>query len=494
MNNTSAAHNYIPNVEIENYYTIQIGFTAFRIDRRYQNVKYQGDGSFGCVVSAYDTIMKRAVAIKKIRNPLSDREMIKRVLREIKLLEFFSGHENIIELWDMMTDPPNVPEFEDLYLVTNLFEADLHKIIQSRQPLTENHFQFLFFQAFRGLKYIHTANVVHRDLKPSNLLVNASCDLTICDFGSARNSNSSSRDPLTEYVTTRYYRAPEILCECTHYAQAADIWSLGCIFAELITGIPVFRGETPLLQLQAILNKVGAPNKDNLDFIKSKTALNVILTYQQEVRELPHFGYTFPEGTSFLLLDLLQKMLQFHPDDRISIDAALMHPFLNQFQDQLPPTPICEKVFSYNFEKSYVNYDLIFKTKTASRMKKRSRLEEEATAHRVRLAEETAVQRMELSSLEKDACPTHSTAIPSIQSGMSVRSSNSSSSSSASASGDMEVEIEESEEEIQARNVMIAEMMVKEARHEIISHLSRYRRLNGHMSAFLIYGGPKCIL
>merc|ERR1711871_1024485 len=119
-------------------------------------------------------------------------------------------------------------DFSDAYIITDLMESDLDRIISSSQPLTEQHFQYFLYQILRGLKYIHSANVLHRDLKPSNLLVNSNCDLAICDFGLARGINANADDTLTEYVVTRWYRAPELLTDNRTYGSAVDVWSVGC--------------------------------------------------------------------------------------------------------------------------------------------------------------------------------------------------------------------------------------------------------------------------
>jgi mitogen-activated protein kinase 7 len=130
-------------------------------------------------------------------------------------------------------------------------EADLHAIIRSKQPLSDQHYQFFIYQICRGignslgLKYIHSAEVLHRDLKPGNLLVNADCELKICDFGLARGVLQSPQQNggfLTEYVATRWYRAPELMLSFRSYSKAIDMWSVGCILAELIGGQPLFRG------------------------------------------------------------------------------------------------------------------------------------------------------------------------------------------------------------------------------------------------------------
>eukprot|EP00495_Collosphaeridae_sp_1-RS-2012_P004645 TRINITY_DN394_c0_g1_i2.p1 TRINITY_DN394_c0_g1~~TRINITY_DN394_c0_g1_i2.p1 ORF type:complete len:131 (-),score=27.06 TRINITY_DN394_c0_g1_i2:2-394(-) len=119
-------------------------------------------------------------------------------------------------------------------MVLGFMETDLHKIIYSKNALTDEHNQYFIYQTLRALKYINSAGVLHRDLKPSNLLLNGNCDLKICDFGLAR--AKSSRYELTEYVVTRWYRAPEIMCSCHEYDEKIDVWSLGCILAELILG------------------------------------------------------------------------------------------------------------------------------------------------------------------------------------------------------------------------------------------------------------------
>jgi len=112
--------------------------------------------------------------------------------------------------------------------------ARTHTHTHTRQELTDQHFQYFLYQILRGLKYIHSGNVLHRDLKPSNLLVNSNCDLAVCDFGLARGFATEGEDTLTEYVVTRWYRAPELLCEAPHYGRAVDVWGVGCIFAELL--------------------------------------------------------------------------------------------------------------------------------------------------------------------------------------------------------------------------------------------------------------------
>jgi serine/threonine protein kinase len=158
----------------------------------------------------------------------------KRTLREVKLLRHFK-HANIVEILDIM-QPESFAKFDDVYIVNELMSTDLHQIIYSSQPLTDEHVQYFIYQILRGLKYIHSAHVLHRDLKPSNLLLNANCDLKICDFGLARlaSPDGDHQGFLTEYVATRWYRAPEIMLSwkvvscCTTLASRAFLFFCAC--------------------------------------------------------------------------------------------------------------------------------------------------------------------------------------------------------------------------------------------------------------------------
>ena len=138
---------------------------------------------------------------------------------------------------------------EDLYIVSDLMDTDLYRIIYSKQELSLDHVQYFVYQILRGLKCLHSASVVHRDLKPSNLLLNSNCDLKICDFSLARRildrpDGEQAEQELTEYVVTRWYRAPEIMLACREYGTPVDLWSVGCIMAELLERKPLFAVST----------------------------------------------------------------------------------------------------------------------------------------------------------------------------------------------------------------------------------------------------------
>ena len=238
------------------------GKETFTIDKRYSYIRTVGSGAYGVVISSRDAVQKRDVAIKMIPRAFNDEIDAKRILREIKLLKHFD-HENVVNIVDMMQPQCSaVDDFNDVYIMIDLMETDLHRIIYSKQSLSIDHVQYFIYQVLRGLKYIHSANVIHRDLKPSNLLVNSNCDLKICDFGLARGILTDDDDDrlrtemgsllLTEYVVTRWYRAPEIMLACKEYSKPVDMWSVGCIFAELILRKPIFPGDDYLDQVRYV--------------------------------------------------------------------------------------------------------------------------------------------------------------------------------------------------------------------------------------------------
>ncbi|GER42004.1 mitogen-activated protein kinase [Striga asiatica] len=305
-----------------------------------------GRGAYGlvCAVTNFET--KEEVAIKRIANAFDNRIDAKRTLREIKLLTHMD-HENVGEAIDSVIKikdiirPPDRADFSDVYIAYELMDTDLHQIICSSQELTEDHCQLL-----RGLKYIHSACVLHRDLKPSNLLLNANCDLKICDFGLAR--TNSEIDYMTEYVVTRWYRAPELLLNCSEYTAAIDMWSVGCILMEILKREPLFPGKDYVQQLGLINELLGSPEDSDLGFLRSENARKYVKQLPQ-VPKLP-LSQKFPELSS-VAVDLAERMLVFDPAKRIAVEEALSHPFLLSLHE-INEEPTCPSPFVFDFEQS----------------------------------------------------------------------------------------------------------------------------------------------
>ncbi|MED6156487.1 Mitogen-activated protein kinase mmk2 [Stylosanthes scabra] len=301
-----------------------------------------GRGAYGFVCAAVNSDTREEVAIKKIADAFDSLTNAKRTLREILLLRHMD-HENIIAIKDIIR-PPEKDTFNHVYIVYELMDTDLNHVIRSDQPLNHDHSQYFLYQLLRGLKYVHSANVLHRDLKPSNILLNANCDLKIGDFGLAR--TTSETDFMTEYVVTRWYRAPELLLNCSDYTAAIDIWSVGCIFGEIMTREPLFPGKDYVHQLRLITELIGSPDESSLGFLRSENA-------RKYVRQLPQcrkqkFSARFPI-MSAEALDLLEKMLIFDPNKRITVDEALSHPYLSSLHD-INDEPVGPRPFSFDFE------------------------------------------------------------------------------------------------------------------------------------------------
>ena len=197
---------------------------------RYEKLNRIGEGTYGTVYRARDREGGGIVALKRVilHNEAADGFPIT-ALREVKLLKHMGPHENVISILDLFTMPMNTEDFTDVYIVSNLMQSDLERIIGSKQDLTDAHAKYFIYQLLRGIKYVHSSNILHRDLKPGNILVNSNCMLAICDFGLSRgiSGDANPDEELTEYVVTRWYRAPELLTNCDSYGFAMDVWSIG---------------------------------------------------------------------------------------------------------------------------------------------------------------------------------------------------------------------------------------------------------------------------
>uniref|UniRef100_M4BSS6 Mitogen-activated protein kinase n=1 Tax=Hyaloperonospora arabidopsidis (strain Emoy2) TaxID=559515 RepID=M4BSS6_HYAAE len=311
--------------------------TMFDVPKKYQLIKVVGAGTYGEVVAASDVESGATVAIKKVTNAFQDLPDTKRILRELCLLRQLS-HPHLIQLYDIPR-PERLSYLEDIYLVTDLMETDLHRVIHSTQTLTDEHVAHFMRQILRALTYLHSADVLHRDLKPSNILVTSTCDIKICDLGLARYVDYSkaisirgrSYDDmlveLTEYVVTRWYRAPEILLDGCWYDKPSDLWSAGCILGELLGRKPLFPGSSTTNQLSKIFNVLGTPDVFFISKIQKEAAQKWV-TRQRRRPKIP-FEELYVNANQ-QALDLLEKLLVYDPKRRITAAEALRHPYLRE--------------------------------------------------------------------------------------------------------------------------------------------------------------------
>lgn len=316
----------------------------FYVAPRYKNLQYIGEGAYGMVCSATDVSTGDRVAIKKI-SPFEHQTYCQRTLREIKILARIQ-HENVIDIKNIIKQK-SLEELRDVYIVQGLMETDLFKLLKT-QKITNDHTCYFTYQILRGLKYIHSANVIHRDLKPSNILLNTNCDLKICDFGLARVADPTQNHAAiyTEYVATRWYRAPEIMLNSKAYTISIDVWSVGCIMAEMLGNRPLFPGKHYLNQLSLILNVVGTPSPEDMRCIFNEKARLYVETLPKQ-KKVP-WKQLYPQAQE-QALELLDKLLSFNPDKRLPVEEALAHPYLQQYYD---PTdePVAEQPFSFDTE------------------------------------------------------------------------------------------------------------------------------------------------
>mmetsp|Transcript_13137 Transcript_13137/g.30861 ORF Transcript_13137/g.30861 Transcript_13137/m.30861 type:complete len:546 (-) Transcript_13137:224-1861(-) len=340
--------------------------------RRFEFRCYVGRGAYGEVGAAIDLQTKELVAIKKVSGCFSNMTEAKRLLRELRILRHLDD-PHVIKIRGLLR-PVSLDSFQDLWIVMDYVDLDMRKLIVSPQTITLQHVQWIARQTLAALSHIHAAHVLHRDLKPANVLLNGSCDVKICDFGLSRVVNESGVfsppepvDPsanlspevsqpvlitrqLTSHVVTRWYRAPELIL-MQRYTAAIDVWSVGCIMAELLTMLPesgckphersaLFPGSScfplspsgedlqlsaPYDQLSTIVRVIGTSQGD-LGWIENEEL-------REYLRAMPHVERTplasmYP-GASEEAVDLLEWMLAFNPSERCTVQQALEHPFFH---------------------------------------------------------------------------------------------------------------------------------------------------------------------
>eukprot|EP00919_Chromeraceae_sp_WS-2016_P001722 GHVR01004171.1.p1 GENE.GHVR01004171.1~~GHVR01004171.1.p1 ORF type:complete len:376 (+),score=58.12 GHVR01004171.1:87-1214(+) len=309
--------------------------------RKYEVIQKLGKGAYGIVWKAIDKKTTEIVALKKIFDAFQNATDAQRTFREIMFLQELNGHENIVQLINVL----KADNDKDIYLVFDFMETDLHAVIRAN-ILEDIHKQYIVYQLLKSLKYMHSGELLHRDMKPSNILLNSECLVKVADFGLARSVAATetvelgANPVLTDYVATRWYRAPEILLGSTKYTKGVDMWSLGCILGELLSGKPVFPGSSTMNQLERVLILTGRPTPEDVSCMYSPFAAtmleNLPAPRQKPLSEL------FPSASKEAL-SLVKELLQFNPCKRISAEDALKHDYLLPFQNP-DDEPSCGRI------------------------------------------------------------------------------------------------------------------------------------------------------
>lgn len=303
--------------------------SVFRVPVHLDLVKKVGSGAYGKVASFSDRLTGKQIAVKKITAAFDDLVDGRRILREVKLLRLFH-HPNIISIFDIY--PPEGKDFDDIYIVTDLMESDLHNVIYSRRlKLEDSHHRFFVYQLLRGLAYLHSGDVVHRDLKPANLLVNNDCDLKICDFGLSKVLNCSEEGDAfgnTDYVVTRFYRAPEVILLASKYTKSIDMWAVGCILCELINRKPIFTGKDYKDQIVKIVSALGMPSSEDLQWLPEDGVGRPFLLANCPQAKKASWPELLPTASP-AARDAVEAMLRFDPTVRVEVKDALRLPYFN---------------------------------------------------------------------------------------------------------------------------------------------------------------------
>jgi protein kinase len=280
---------------------------------RYKLIKEVGDGTFGSVWRAINKQTGEVVAIKKMKKKYySWDECIN--LREVKSLRRMN-HPNIVKLKEV------IRENDILYFVFEYMECNLYQLMKDRQKLfAEADIKNWCFQVFQGLSYMHQRGYFHRDLKPENLLVSKDI-IKIADFGLAREVNSSP--PFTEYVSTRWYRAPEVLLQSYVYTSKVDMWAMGAIMAELLSLRPIFPGASEADEIYKICSVIGTPTEETW-----LEGLNLANTINYQFPQLPGVPLSsLMPSASEDAINLIERLCSWDPSSRPTAAEVLQHPF-----------------------------------------------------------------------------------------------------------------------------------------------------------------------
>jgi cyclin-dependent kinase len=283
---------------------------------RFEKLEKVGEGTYGIVYKSRDKLTGEILALKKIRLEQEDEGIPSTAIREIALLKQLQ-HSNIVRLWDV------VHTEKKLTLVFEYMEHDLKKYLDScgEEGLEPLRCKSFLYQLCQGIHYCHKNRVLHRDLKPQNLLINKHGQLKLADFGLARAFGIPVRS-FTHEVVTLWYRAPDVLLGSKNYSTSVDMWSVGCIFFEMVTGRPMFPGVGDKDELVKIFQMLGTPSLREWPGVTKlpKYTADFPVYEAQDIKTL--FPVFEEEG-----IDLLLRFLQFDPDSRIAAGDSLKHPY-----------------------------------------------------------------------------------------------------------------------------------------------------------------------
>ncbi|ETL83496.1 CMGC/RCK protein kinase [Phytophthora nicotianae] len=292
--------------------------------RKYRLVAKKGEGTFSEVLKAQNVKDNKFHAIKCMKNHFESIDQVNN-LREIQALRRLSPHQHIVKLEEVLYDQPS----GRLALVFELMDANLYEMIRGRRHyLKPDLVQSLMYQLVKSLDHMHNKGIFHRDIKPENILVEDSTKLKLADFGSCR--GIYSKQPYTEYISTRWYRAPECLLTDGYYGPEMDMWGVGCVFFEITSLYPLFPGSNELDQIHRIHKILGTPSSEVLEIFKRKGAAHIDFNFPKE--EGTNIAKLIPHASP-AAIDLMNRMLAYDPSKRMNAREALRHEYFREIRD-----------------------------------------------------------------------------------------------------------------------------------------------------------------
>ena len=298
------------------------------MQKKYEVLGIVGEGAYGVVYKCKNKITNEFVAIKKFKET-DDEIVIKTMKRELEMLKKIK-HENIVEYKESFIHKKN------LYLVFEYVEKNLLELLQETpNGISPPKIKYLIYQLIKAIKYLHSKNIIHRDIKPENLLINPDLKLKLCDFGFARevklNMENNNISQMTDYVATRWYRAPELLLSGGIYGPEVDYWAIGCIMGELIDGNPIFPGDDEYDQLNYIIKIIGnLPIQFTEMFYENPIFQGKDLLFVDKIESLDkrYLGKISKDA-----IDFMKQLLRIDPSKRLDGDTVLTHKYYEDYLD-----------------------------------------------------------------------------------------------------------------------------------------------------------------